>query len=343
MIPDLLGLPSDDLARVLDGLGVGAVHAPGVFGAIHRGLPLDTVRSLGPRHAATLAAHTTRAVARVVATHAAPDHTVRLVLALADDARIEAVLVPMAGARTTLCLSTQVGCAMGCAFCATGTLGLTRSLTAGEIVAQVHAARAVAAGRSIDRVVFMGMGEPLHAYDATIAALRVLVDGAGPAIGSDRLVVSTVGLVDRMRRFAADAPGRVTLALSLHAGTDATRARIVPLARTVPLAALRDALRDLQASRPRPLMLEHVVLPGINDTDAEADGVAAFTDGLRAAVNLLPFNPFPGAPFRAPTDADVDAYAARLRARGVFVTVRRPRGRAADAACGQLALRAPAA
>lgn len=341
MTLDLLGTPRDRLAAHLDAWGVGARHAGRVVGGLHRRRQaLHDIPDLG-RHADTIAAHSHVAEARIVDRELSDDGTDKLVIGLADGARVEAVLVPMRPGRRTLCVSSQVGCAMACTFCATGTLGRTRDLTAGEIVAQVHAAvdHAATTGDRVTRLVFMGMGEPLHAYDAVADALRVLLDDHGLNFGAGQVVVSTVGLLDRLRRFGDDFGGKVGLALSLHAGTDATRSRIVPIARRTSLAQLKDALLAHPFPGNRKLMLEVVVLPGVNDGPDDLDGIAAFADGLPAIVNLIPFNPFPGSPFRSPTHDEVTAMHRGLTARGCPASVRRPRGRDAAGACGQLALR----
>ncbi len=342
--PDLLGLSLAELGATLDAIGVGAAHAGRVFGGLHRRLqPLDAIEGLGPRHAARIADATFAAEATVEATHPSDDGTEKLVFRLGDGARVEGVLIPMRGDRLALCVSSQVGCAMACAFCATGALGLTRGLRAGEIVAQLHAARrrVEPAGRRVSHVVFMGMGEPLHHYAATRDAVRVLREPRGVCIAAQRITVSTVGVVPKMRAFAADFGGRVQLALSLHAGTDATRRRIIPLAATHDLAALKAALLDHPLPGRRALMLEYVVLPGVNDDAAELEALAAWTRDLRCLVNLIPFNPFPGAPFRAPDDATVRRVGATLEALKVPHSIRWPRGRRVAGACGQLALVTP--
>ncbi|MEL6343831.1 MAG: 23S rRNA (adenine(2503)-C(2))-methyltransferase RlmN [Myxococcota bacterium] len=341
MSEDLLGLPFDRLADLLERIGVGAVQANRVFQGIHRHrLPLDAIQSLG-RHADTIAAHTHLAQVGIDAIHQSPDGTRRLITQLSDGARVESVLIPMRDDRLTLCLSTQVGCAMGCRFCATGTLGLSRHLTAGEIVAQVHAARALVEGeqRQLRNLVFMGMGEPLHAYIPTRDALRVLLDDHGVNFGARHVTVSTVGLVPKMRSFSKDFRGRVQLALSLHAGTDETRRKIIPAASRWDLASLRQVCLDHPLPGRRALMLEYVVLPGVNDSDAELEGVRDWVQGMRAVVNLIPFNPFPNAPFRSPTIPEVQRVFDKLQEMRVPATVRWPRGRDADGACGQLALR----
>ncbi|MFM2162238.1 MAG: hypothetical protein RLZZ383_1750 [Pseudomonadota bacterium] len=337
---DLLGTPREQLRVWFDAIGVGAVHADRVFGALHRrGLALEAIPDLG-RHAQTIAARSRLADVAVIDRRDAGDGTEKLVLGLADGAVVEAVLVPMPKGRTTLCVSTQVGCAMACAFCATGTLGLSRHLTAGEIVAQVAMARrtAQASGRTVNRLVFMGMGEPLHNWAGTRDALAVLLDGHGHGFAAEKVTVSTVGLIDRIEAFSQAFGGRVQLALSLHAGTDATRRRIVPTARTTTVAALREALAAWPLPGKRALMVEYVVLPGVNDGDDEVAGVARLVEGLRACVNLIPFNPFPGASFRSPNRDEVQDLQRRMVAAGVMATVRWPRGRDAAGACGQLAL-----
>ena len=347
--PALLGLPIDALAATLESIGVGATHANRVFGALHRhGEPLDQTRNLGARHAARIHEATRLDTATVEGAWPAPDGTEKLLIRIGsagEGAHVEAVVIPMRPGRTTLCLSTQVGCGMGCAFCATGTLGLTRSLTAAEIVAQLHAARAHAAnrGEAVSHVVFMGMGEPLQDYEATRDALRILLDQRGPRLDARHVTVSTVGLVPRIRELAADFGGRIQLALSLHAGTDATRRRIIPVAARWDLAALRGALADWPLPGRRALMVEYVVLPGVNDGPDDLAGLTAFTRGLRCLVNLIPFNPFPGSPFRPPEPAEVVRVGAALREADVAVSIRWPRGRSVVGACGQLALREPRA
>ena len=341
MSVDLLGLPYPEMETFLDRIGVGAKHASRVYRGMHRNmLPLSEIPFLG-RHAGVIAAHSHTTKVVLSAVHRSPDGTRRLVVDLEDGAQVESVLIPMRNDRQTLCLSTQVGCAMACRFCATGTLGLTRSLTAGEIVAQVHAARRLAAGenRQLRNLVYMGMGEPLHAYDATIDSVRVLSDDHGVNFGSQHITVSTVGLVQRIKQFGEQFGGRVMLALSLHAGTDAVRQRIIPTAVRVSMADLRQACLAHPLPGKRVLMLEYAVLPGVNDTDEELAAVAAWQKGMRAVVNLIPFNPFPGAPYRSPTRAEVISAYDRLQAMRVPATIRWPRRRGANGACGQLALR----
>ena len=352
---ELLGLPFEDLQAYLDQCGVGRTHAPKVFRSLHalqRSLP-DTP-NLG-RHADTLHRVNNARPLHLKNTVRADDGTYKLLFELIDGALIESVLLPMRRERYTLCVSTQVGCAMACAFCATGTLGLTRTLTTGELVEQVYQARQFVhhlneiasegiqgsdeSQRSLSHLVFMGMGEPLHQYEVTKNALRILLDQRGICFSARNVTVSTVGLVPALRRFSEDFKGRVQLALSLHAGTDDTRQKIIPTARKWRLEDLKQALIDHPLPGRRVLMLEYVILPGVNDSDEELNGVAEFTQGLRCIVNLIPFNPFPKSPFRAPTQAEALHVDAQLKARGVPCSIRVTRGQEKAGACGQLALR----
>jgi 23S rRNA (adenine2503-C2)-methyltransferase len=343
---DLLGMPFDQLSDTLEQWGVGRTQAKRVFRGLHvHHIPLTEIPSLG-RHAHTIADQGEIASAKLMTVVQSPDGTEKLLLEMWDGAQVEAVLLPMRKERYTLCVSTQVGCGMACSFCATGTLGLRRTLTAGEVVAQVYKAyeyvrdqgREKAEVRTLTHLVFMGMGEPLHYYERTRDALKVLLGQNGLCFSARQVTVSTVGLVPAMRRFSADFEGRVQLALSLHAGTDQTRQKIMPVARRWPLAELKQALLDHPLPGRRVLMLEYVILPGINDTPEELDGVAEFHKGLRALVNLIPFNPFKNSPFRSPTEAEVLAVDQALKARGVPSSIRVTRGRDRSGACGQLAI-----
>lgn len=337
---DLLGMPYGRLGGWLETIGVGQTHASRVFRGLHRHRDLSAVRDLG-RHAQTVAEQGWIAPATIVERHPAAGGVTRLVFELHDGRRVEGVILPnpVRPDRATLCLSSQVGCAMACRFCATGTLKLTRHLLAGEIVAQVHAVREeLGAGRALTHLVFMGMGEPLHNYGALRDALFNLFDHHGDPFDRRKVTVSTVGLPERIDELSRDFDGRLQLALSLHAGTDATRRRILPMAKKVSMAALRERVVAYEGVRNSRLMCEYVVLPGVNDTPDELDALSAWMDGLRGVVNLIPFNPFPGAPFETPTDAQVTAVWDHLRLNGTPAKIRWPRGREASGACGQLML-----
>ena len=338
---DLLGLPDSALADHLDQIGIGSHHTHRVFRALQgAGQALDEDFQFGWRNLARLreSGHWIRP--ELVKTLDADDGTRKALIRLRDGAQIEMVLIPGSGTRTTLCLSSQVGCGIGCTFCATAQMGLRRNLGAGEIVGQFHAADELLkpSGRRVSHVVFMGMGEPMHNYDAVHDAIQILTDRRGPCLEARRITVSTVGLIKPMVQFGKDFGGRVQLALSLHAGTDETRAEIIPLARNYPLEALRRACLAHPLPGSRRLMIEYVHLPGLNDTEEELQAVARWTRDLKCLVNIVPFNPFPGTPHTSPSLEATQRILNRLRELGVPSTIRRPKGRLANAACGQLAL-----
>jgi 23S rRNA (adenine2503-C2)-methyltransferase len=276
-----------------------------------------------------------------VETRAAPRDTARKTLfQTADGHPVEAVLMLVAG-RATVCVSTQVGCAAGCSFCASGRLGLRRDLTAEEIVDQVlHFARALrddAAGRRVTNVVFMGMGEPFHNYDQTLRACRLLNDPVGFGLAARGISVSTVGVVPGIDRFAAE-PLQLNLAVSLHAATDELRDRLVPLNRTYPLDAVFAACERYVKATRRKLLFEYVVLRGVNDTPAQVSALAQRLRRPLYHLNLIAYNET-GGEFSRPAPGEVEALRARLEGAGVSVTVRNSPGGDIEAACGQLALR----
>jgi 23S rRNA (adenine2503-C2)-methyltransferase len=239
--------------------------------------------------------------------------------------------------RVTLCLSSQVGCAMGCTFCATGQMGILRNLGAGEILGQVIAMlnhHQHPAGRPVN-LVFMGMGEPLHNLDHLMAAFRILVDETAFAIPPRRITVSTSGLVSGIGRMAAFDP-RPRLALSLNATTDTARSRIMPVNRVWGLAALAEALKGFPLERRERITLEFVLLKGVTDSLEDGQRLAAFAQGFPAKVNLIPFNPHEGAGFEPPDESRIEALCAVLVKAGVPVSVRRSRGQDIAGACGQL-------
>jgi 23S rRNA (adenine2503-C2)-methyltransferase len=262
--------------------------------------------------------------------------TVKWLWELGDGARVETVLMHYRD-RSTVCLSTQAGCAMGCGFCATGQAGFERNLTVGEIVEQVvRAARRARDGspsRRVSNVVFMGMGEPLATYDRTWEAVERLHGAMG--ISARHLTVSTVGIVPGIRRLADEALP-VNLAVSLHAADDDLRDELVPVNRRYPLADLAEACRAYLAAKRRRLSFEWALIDGVNDRRVDGERLAAYARPLGAHVNLIPLNPTPGYPTRGTPPARVAAFRDHLRALGINVTVRRNRGTDIDAACGQL-------
>jgi len=284
----------------------------------------------------------------------AADGTRKLLFQLAAEAvpsgrgaAIESVLIPQvdrpdgARDRLTLCISSQAGCGMGCGFCATAAMGLVRNLRPAEIVGQVRAAQALAAPERLTNVVLMGMGEPLANYDAVVAAVELLTAEWGYAISPRRITVSTVGLAPEIPRFIAET--RVNLAVSLHAPTDRQRERLVPINRRYPLAALLAACRAVPLARRKRITFEYVMLAGENDSDADARALVRLLHGLRAKVNLIPWNPFPGAAFTPSPRARIVRFQALLRQHGLSATIRESRGQDIQAACGQLAVARSAA
>jgi 23S rRNA (adenine2503-C2)-methyltransferase len=255
----------------------------------------------------------------------------------------ETVIIPMTGShgrpRKTLCLSSQVGCAMGCTFCETAQMGLMGNLTAAQIVSQWFAARHII-GESIDNIVFMGMGEPMDNFDQVEQAIRVLCDQNGPCIAPARVAVSTVGRPDGIHRLIAlmqsDGFGKVNLAISINAPNDAIRSQLMPINRVHPLRELRAAMEAWSAATTRPFMVEYVLIPGVNDGHEHALELAAFLDGLHCAVNVIPYNPRRDSPWPAPSRESASEFTRWLQQAGLFATLRVTKGRSVMAACGQL-------
>ncbi len=262
-----------------------------------------------------------------------------------DGALVESVMLRFHTGRSAVCLSTQVGCAADCAFCATGRLGLKRNLSAAEIVDQVlQAARLFRAeGRTLRNLVFMGMGEPLHNEAAVLEAVAALRGPDRFNFTERHIIVSTVGMPAAMVRFAERFPG-VNLALSLHSAREEVRRRLVPTTRRHPLAELRAAAQRVNELQKGPLMIEYLLFDGLTDTDADIAALGEFVAGLRVHVNLIPFNPVDGTEqlgLRGTPQGRREAFGAALKRAGLKVTLRRSLGADIDGACGQLARRHP--
>jgi len=255
----------------------------------------------------------------------------------------ESVVIPMIGRRGrlahSLCVSSQVGCAMGCGFCETAQMGLMASLSPAQIVGQWHAARHQL-GASPANLVFMGMGEPLDNTDAVLKAIEILTDRSGPELAMSKITVSTVGRLDGLERLreAVLQPGwhRLGVSISLNAPNDAIRDQIMPINRAMPMGQLRDALLDFPNGTGKPYLIAYVLIPGLNDAMEHADELAEWVSPLRCMLNVIPYNPRRDSPWPAPDEADVDRFVQRLSERGVFVKRRRTKGRGTMAACGQL-------
>jgi 23S rRNA (adenine2503-C2)-methyltransferase len=264
----------------------------------------------------------------------AADGTRKLLLRTGGGHRIESVVIPMAD-RITLCVSSQVGCKVGCAFCLTGRMTTRTNLAASEIVDQVYHAQSVLTGdERISNIVYMGMGEPLDNYDHVVASLRILIDELGQNFSGRRITVSTSGLVPKIARLGQDVP--VNLAVSLNATTDALRDVLIPINRKWPIAQLLEALHAFPLAARRRITVEYVLLDGVNDRVEDARRLVRLLRGLRCKVNLIPFNPFPGAPYGRPAPDAVDAFGAIVRDADYTVTIRYSKGDDIGAACGQL-------
>ena len=263
------------------------------------------------------------------------DGTEKFLIRLADGRHIESVFIPDTPAMT-FCISTQVGCAMRCAFCLTGKMGIDRNLTAGEIAGQVRVlARELDMLDTRFNIVLMGMGEPLHNYDSTMKALRILGDEHGLAVSPRRITLSTVGVLPALERLATE-PFMPNLAISLHATTEDQRDRLVPINRKYGVKELLDACRRFPLKRRERITFEYVLLQGVNDTPEDARRLVKLLNGIQGKVNLLPLNEAAGIPFERPSDDRVNRFARILAEHGVTVSVRKSRGRDIRAACGQL-------
>ncbi len=295
--------------------------------------------ALGKRAAAFVDAHLDLSLPDIEQQEKSADGSTKFALRLADGARIEAVHMPRAvkNPRVTVCLSSQVGCAMGCTFCRTAEMGLVRNLTAGEIVGQLIVVLRACATTDAQRVnvVFMGMGEPLHNVAALLDAIEAMCDTAGLGIAPSRVTVSTSGLVHGIDALACAAV-RPCLALSVNATTDEARLRTMPITKAHNLAALRAALLRFPVRPHEKITLEYVLLHRENDSDDDARRLAVFAEGFRHVVNVIPYNAYDGARFSPPEEDRIHRFVRVARDAGAFVTVRRSRGRDVSAACGQL-------
>jgi 23S rRNA (adenine2503-C2)-methyltransferase len=334
---DLADLDRPALESALDARGHRRFHARQMFRWIYRHGVTDVaaMTDLSRDLRATLAQQFTLTTPALVHRETSTDGTEKFLLRLADGRHIEAVFIPDTPSMT-FCISTQVGCAMACAFCLTGKMGLVRHLTAGEIVGQVRVlADALGMRDARFNIVLMGMGEPLHNYDETMRALRMLADEHGFAMSPRRITLSTVGLLPALERLAKEAV-MPNLAISLHAPTDLQRGELVPINRTYGIAEIIDACKRFPLGKRSRITFEYVLLAGVNDSPQDARRLAKLLAGVKSKVNLIPLNAAPGIPFERPTDAAIDRFAKTVAEHGVRVSVRKSRGRDIRAACGQL-------
>ncbi len=326
-----------DLEQALEALGRPRFHARQIFRWIYKRGVTDfaLMSDLGLDLRAELAAAFTIETPAVVRTERSADGTAKFLLKLADGKLIESVFIPDTPAMT-FCVSTQVGCAMKCGFCLTGRMGIDRNLTASEITGQVRVlARELDMLDARFNIVLMGMGEPLHNYDATMKALRILADEHGLALSPRRITLSTVGVLPALERLAPE-PFMPNLAISLHATTEEQRDLLVPINRKYGLKELLDACRRFPLKRRERITFEYVMLKDVNDTPEDARRLVRLLNGIRGKVNLLPLNEAAGIPYERPSDDTVNRFARILADHGVVVSVRKSRGRDIRAACGQL-------
>lgn len=265
------------------------------------------------------------------------DGTRKWLSKLADEQLVETVLIPTEF-RNTVCVSTQVGCAYACAFCASGQAGLRRNLTAGEIVQEVLLVDQAVKPKRVTNIVFMGMGEPLANYDQVLAAIRVLNDPEGLKIGARKITISTVGLVPMIERLAKEGL-QIELSISLHAPSNEVRGRLMPVNTKYPISQLMAACRTYAEATKRLLTFEYILIDGVNDQAIHANQLAGLLKGLLAKVNLIPCHPTPGTPWGRPPMDRMLLFERTLRRRGILCTLRRSRGLDIDGACGQLRLR----
>ena len=339
----LIGLDRAELPAELAGIGAPAFRARQLWHWIyHRGATdFAAMTTLAKGFRADLAERYILDRPRAVVDRQSIDGTRKWLLGFADGQEAETVHIPEED-RGTLCVSSQIGCTLTCRFCHTGTQRLVRNLSAAEILGQIMLARDALGewpsppdGRLISNIVMMGMGEPLYNYDNVAKALRIAMDGEGIAISKRRITLSTAGVVPMIRRAGAELG--VNLAISLHAVTDELRDRIVPINKKYPIAELMEACRSYPGlSNARRITFEYVMLKGVNDSPADARALVKLIEGVPAKVNLIPFNPWPGAPFECSSNAAIEAFSDIVFNAGYASPVRTPRGRDIMAACGQL-------
>lgn len=338
--PNLHGMSRPDLESFLESLDAPRFHGDQVFRWLYARRRYDpaSFTDLSKAMRAKLAEAARVATPTIASQVIADDGTVKYKIQLPGGGSVETVYM-VQRERVTLCVSSQVGCALKCGFCLTARMGLVRQLTPGEIVGQIALIQeAQKLGDRPFNVVFMGMGEPLHNYDGVVAAIRLLVDPAGFGLARRRITVSTSGLAPEIERLAAE-PVRPRLAISLNATTDAVRDRIMPVNRKYPIARLLAACRRFASVTGEKFTFEYVLLAGVNDTDADVTRLAKILRANPAKLNLIPFNEVPGwLPFSAPELARVVAIRDQLLRLGLPVSIRWSRGAGARAACGQLAV-----
>ncbi|MBA2661134.1 MAG: 23S rRNA (adenine(2503)-C(2))-methyltransferase RlmN [Bradymonadaceae bacterium] len=335
---DLQDFTFAELAQLsIEGLGEKAYRGKQLFQwlYLHLAGSFDEMTNISKSSRAQLADVARVSALEHVGSHESADGTNKLTFRCHDGAIIETVFIPSEN-RNTLCISSQVGCAMGCTFCFTAKMGLKRNLSASEIVDQVAQARKLMGEKNghIGNIVFMGMGEPLHNLDNVIRAIHILVDTNGLNFSRRKITVSTSGLVPQIRRLGEETD--IQLAISLNATTDATRSSIMPVNDRWGLDELMACLREFPLDNRERITFEYVLIKDLNDTLDDAKRIMELTRNVPAKINLIPFNPHPNTPFETPSEQTIDAFQQYLLDRNVAVFRRRTRGQDEMAACGQL-------
>jgi 23S rRNA (adenine2503-C2)-methyltransferase len=334
---DIASMDLSELEAAVATFGHPSYHAQQIFSWIYaKGVTdFEQMTNLSRRLRADLAERVRISTPTICEKEISEDGTVKFLLELDDGRRIESVFIPDTPSQT-FCISTQVGCAMKCGFCLTGKMGLMRNLTAGEIAGQVRVlATDLGMLASKFNIVLMGMGEPLHNYDNTMKALRMLNDEHGLAVSPRRVTLSTIGVLPALERLATE-PMMPNLAISLHATTEDQRDALVPVNRKYGLADILGAARRFPATRRNRITFEYVLLASVNDTPEDARRLVRLLGNIRCKVNLIPLNEAAGIAFQRPSEARVNKFAEILSGRGITVSVRKSRGRDIRAACGQL-------
>ncbi len=334
--PSLLGLDYQDLLHICEELDVSPVHAKKVMGKVFRyaEFDLENIPDFPKKLLQHMQENYDLSLPEVVTAQQADDDTQKLLIRMRDNKDVESVLIP-AEDRITQCISSQVGCAIGCEFCLTATAGLTRNLTTAEMMQEVMIAQRTL-GEFPRNIVMMGMGEPLHNYAHVAKFIRMLTHEQGMALSPRRVTISTAGLVPAIYRMLDD-DLPCSLAVSLNATTNEVRNSIMPINQKYPLEDLLKAMKTYVAARSRKrVLIEYVLLAGINDTMDDAKRLVDIAKDMGSTVNILPFNPFIGSKYQRPSDEVVDMFRNFLNDAGVVAVVRISKGRDISAACGQL-------
>ncbi|MBK1717274.1 23S rRNA (adenine(2503)-C(2))-methyltransferase RlmN [Thiocystis violacea] len=332
---NLLDLDLADCEALVVGLGFKAFHGRNLFKWMHKHgvVDYDAMSDLPKSLRLVLPETTEMRLPRIIEEHPSSDGTNKWVMELHDGQRIETVFIPE-GKRSTICVSSQVGCALNCSFCATARQGFNRNLSVSEIIGQVwQAARRL--DRSPTNVVMMGMGEPLANFEAVVKAMEIMQDDLAYMLAKQRVTLSTSGIVPNIHRLREVSD--VSLAVSLHAPNDALRDELVPINRKYPLAELLPACKQYVANdKRRKVTWEYVMLDGVNDSPTHAKQLIRLLEGVPSKVNLIPFNPFAGSDFGTSPLERIEVFRARLARSGIFAMTRKTRGDEISAACGQL-------